>query len=71
MTYLQSGEEIRNVSFAFPSGAPARVHHSLVAPAGEIDVYAEGVRADGKALFGVAHVHSPAEGQVLIRMPVR
>ncbi len=70
VSYLQSGEELQHVAFAFPQGAPLRVHHSLKVPVGDVEVYAEALRADGNIASEVARVHAPADGTVRIHVPV-
>lgn len=69
VAYLEDGgEELHSARLSFPKGAPSRVHHSAKVPAGEIEVHAKALYADGRALSSVAHVHAPAEGTVVIRL---
>jgi hypothetical protein len=66
--YLQDGEELHGVALSFPKGAPARVHHKVSLPAGELEVHAEARSAHGLAAANVARLQNPAQGPLRIHV---
>ena len=41
VAYVQAGQELHAVSFAFPEGAPNRVQHAVRLPPGDFEVHTE------------------------------
>jgi hypothetical protein len=66
--YRQAGEEVQGVSFSYPTGAPANVHHVAKLPAGDFEVVALARSADGRALSKTTNVHAPFDGTLRIRL---
>ncbi len=68
VAYLDHGEELHGVSFAFPQGAPAIVHHSVSLPPGELELQLELRSRGGAARRFTRTLHTPASGVVRIAL---
>ena len=69
VAYVQQGEELHGVAFAFPHGAPGQVHHVVQLPAGEFEVHTELRSASGPVLASIGRLQAPSEGRVVIEVP--
>jgi len=68
VAYVQQGEELHGVSFAFPNGAPGFVHHSVQLPAGDFEVHTALRSSSGPVLGSIGRLQAPSDGRVVIEV---
>jgi hypothetical protein len=68
VSYVQAGEELVGARLAFPDGAPSTVRHTAKVPSGDVEVHAQALRADGRAVSAIAYAKSPTDGTLVIRL---
>lgn len=69
VAYLQQGEEVHGVAFAFPHGAPGKLRHSVQLPAGDFEVHTQLRPEHGPVVASIGRLHAPSAGQVVIHVP--
>jgi hypothetical protein len=69
VAYVQAGEELHAVAFAFPNGAPGRLQHSVRLPEGDFEVHTELLPEHGSILDSVYKLHAPSDEPVHIKVP--
>jgi hypothetical protein len=70
VAYVQAGQELQGVAFAFPEGAPDRLQHAVRLPPGDFEVHTELRPQHGNVLETVARFHAGAGEDDLVHIQV-
>ncbi|MEY4577988.1 MAG: hypothetical protein RL701_2691 [Pseudomonadota bacterium] len=68
VAYLQAGQELHAVEFAFPEGAPGHLEHAVRLPTGDFEVHTELRPEHGQIVDSVRPLHTPSDEPVHIRV---
>lgn len=68
VAYVQAGQELHAVEFAFPEGAPGHLKHAVRLPTGDFEVHTELRPQQGNIVGSIGRLHAPSEEPVHIRV---